>query len=70
MDHYVIRVDGLLTEDELSSFSSLQVTPETAHTVLTGDLADQAALSGVLDYLGEIGVQIVEVLKIPAERSG
>jgi hypothetical protein len=33
--------------------------------VLHGDLPDQAALASVLDYLDELGVEIVELTRVP-----
>ena len=66
MHQYVIRVDGRLPDDALTGFESLSVAPQGIQTVLSGDLPDQAALAGVLDYLTGLGVEIVEVLQVPA----
>ena len=66
MHQYVIRVDGRLPDDALTGFESLSVAPQGIQTVLSGDLPDQAALAGVLDYLNGLGVEIVEVLQVPA----
>jgi hypothetical protein len=65
MDHYVIRVDADLPENALEGFEGLFVTQQPVQTVLHGELPDQAALSGVLDRLDELGVVILEVLKVP-----
>jgi hypothetical protein len=65
MDHYVIRVEGVLSEDALKNFAEVKVAPGSVQTVLHGDLPDQASLAGILDYLDELGVEIVEVLKVP-----
>ena len=51
MTHYVIRVAGQLSDDLLTAFPHL--------------LPDQAALTGVLNHLDELGVEIVEVLMVP-----
>lgn len=69
MDHYVIRVGGRLSDGALSAFDGLQISPAPVETLLHGNLPDQAALAGVLGYLDELGVDIVEVLKIPRDRS-
>ena len=66
MDHFVIRVDGQLPDDALEGFESLSVAPQAIQTVLYGDLPDQAALTGILDHLDELGVVIVEVVKVPS----
>lgn len=68
MHQYVIRVDGRLPDDALTGFESLSVAPQGVQTVLSGDLPDQAALAGILDYLTGLGVEIVEVLQVPARR--
>jgi hypothetical protein len=65
MDHYIIRVDATLPENALEGFEGLVVTSQSAHTVLHGELPDQAALAGILDHLDELGVVILEVLKVP-----
>jgi hypothetical protein len=69
MDQYMIRVDGHLPDDAMTAFPGLEVDHEQVETVLHGELPDQAALAGVLDYLDEIGVVILEVLKVPADQS-
>ena len=69
MDHYIIRVEGELPTDVLRHFADLKVTPGSVQTVLHGDLPDQSSLAGILDYLDEIGVEIVEVLKVPPETT-
>lgn len=67
MTHYVIRVSGALSDDLLSAFPSLRSDREPVRTVLHGELPDQAALTGVLDHLDELGVQIVEVMQVPGD---
>ncbi|HEY7042131.1 MAG TPA: hypothetical protein VH419_00525 [Nocardioidaceae bacterium] len=68
MDHYVIRVDGALPDNALQDFANVSVTAGSVQTVLHGDLPDQSSLAGILDYLDALGVEIVEVLKVPRER--
>lgn len=65
MTQYVIRVAGLLSDDLLSAFPRLAATTQPACTVLHGDLPDQAALASVLDHLDELGVEIVELNRVP-----
>jgi hypothetical protein len=67
MDRYVIRIDGQLPDDALEGFETLSVAPRAVQTVLYGDLPDQAALTGILDHLDELGVTIVGVVKVPEE---
>jgi hypothetical protein len=68
VDHYLIRVGGRLPDDTMAAFAGLKVVEEPVQTVLEGQLADQAALAGVLDYLDEAGVIIIEVLKLPPDE--
>jgi hypothetical protein len=63
--HYVIRVTGELSKELLTRFPDLLVNREPVQTVLHGELPDQAALTGVLDHLDELGVHILEVVQVP-----
>ena len=47
-EHYEIRVEGVLGERWTAWFEGLQVSSEDTETVISGPLADQAALHGVL----------------------
>jgi hypothetical protein len=69
MDRYVIRIDGELPDDALDGFESLSIAPRVVQTVLYGDLPDQAALTGILDHLDEMGVTIVGVVKVPGREA-
>jgi hypothetical protein len=66
MHQYVIRVDGRLSDDALTAFEGLHIAPQGEQTVLSGYLPDQAALAGALDYLADLGVEIVEVIQVPS----
>jgi hypothetical protein len=68
MAHYVIRVKGALSNELTDNFPSLTADHESAQTVLHGDLADQAALAGLLNHLDMLGVDILEVLQVPSDR--
>jgi hypothetical protein len=69
MDQYLIRVEGVLPEQALADVVNVTVNPGSVQTVLHGDLPDQSSLAGILDYLDELGVEIVEVLKVPSGGS-
>ena len=51
---------GVATELE-----PLTVDAQRAETILHGEIADQAALHGVLDVLLEHGLQLLEVRRLP-----
>ena len=63
---YEIRVAGRLTDDALGSLEGLDAHVESAETVLVGDLVDRAALHGLLRRLRALGVELVEVRRVPS----
>ena len=65
MTRLVFRVDGDLSEELLSAFRNLTSGRQRASTTLTGDVADQEQLQGVLNLLSSLGIDVVEVLTIP-----
>jgi hypothetical protein len=62
--YYEIRVSGILPPEALVDFERLTATVEPVETVLHGPLADQAALTGLLQRLELLGVQVVEVRRL------
>ena len=62
---YRIRVRGRLGETMLSAFPGLQARASGADTVLTGPLADRAALHGVLAEIEALGLELLEVRRLP-----
>jgi hypothetical protein len=62
--HYEIRVSGVLPPEALVDFERLTATVEPVETVLHGPLTDQAALTGLLQRLELLGVQVVEVRRL------
>lgn len=65
---YKIRVRGLLCETILGAFPELRAQGRGAETVLTGELADQAALFGVLAQIEALGLELLEIRR--ANRGG
>jgi hypothetical protein len=62
---YQIRVRGQLGETIRFAFPALQALVEGGDTVLTGVLADQAALYGVLAQAEALGLELIEVRRLP-----
>jgi hypothetical protein len=58
---YEIRVRGVLGGMLLGAFPGLRAQAEGAETVLSGPLADQAALYGLLAQLEALGLELLEV---------
>ena len=63
---YQIRVRGRLGRTMLAAFPALQAQAQGEETVLTGTLADQAALYGVLAQIEALGLELLEVKRIPS----
>jgi len=62
---YSIRVRGRLGETMRSAFPALQAESSGGDTVLTGPLPDRAALYGVLAQLEALGLELLEVRRLP-----
>lgn len=62
-----IRVDAELSDELAGAFPQLVKRTQRATTTLTGDLADQQELQGVLNLLSSLGVDVIEVVTIPDE---
>jgi hypothetical protein len=63
---YRIRIRGHLGETMLSAFPALRAQVSDADTVLTGPLADNAALFGVLAQVEALGLELLEVRRLPS----
>jgi hypothetical protein len=62
---YRIRVRGHLGETMRCAFPALQARASGGDTVLTGPLADRAALYGVLAEIEALGLELLEVRRLP-----
>lgn len=63
---YQIRVKGLLGPEWADWFGGLSIAPcASGDTVLTGPMADQAALFGVLKKVRELGLPLLSVAHVP-----
>jgi hypothetical protein len=59
--YYEIRVRGLLGTTLLGAFPHLHARADGTQTVLTGPLADQSALYGLLAQLEALGLELLEL---------
>jgi hypothetical protein len=66
---YAIRVRGRLGETIRSAFPALEAETQDGDTVLTGMLADQAAVYGVLAQAEGLGLELIEVRRLPQHGS-
>jgi hypothetical protein len=62
---YRIRVCGRLGETICSAFPALRARASGGDTVLTGPLPDRAALYGVLAQIEALGLELLEVRRLP-----
>jgi len=62
---YEICVRGHLGEMMRSAFPALQAQTRGGDTVLTGVLTDPAALHGVLAEVEALGLELLEVRRLP-----
>ncbi|HUA28909.1 MAG TPA: hypothetical protein VMC03_08480 [Streptosporangiaceae bacterium] len=62
---YRIRVRGRLGQTLRSAFPALHARASGDDTVLTGPLRDRAALHGVLAEIEALGLELLEVRRLP-----
>jgi hypothetical protein len=65
LHRYRIRVRGRLGETMRPAFPTLQARARGGDTVLTGALLDRAALHGVLAEIEALGLELLEVRRLP-----
>ncbi|MER5450637.1 hypothetical protein ABT052_10255 [Streptomyces sp. NPDC002766] len=62
---FEIRIKGRVGQAFRSAFAELTVTVNPPETVLYGAGLDQAALYGILDRIQALGLELVEVRRLP-----
>lgn len=67
--NYEIRVRGRVGDDPAAALG-LAVEVEPVETVLRGSVADQEGLHGVLGRLQDIGLELVELRRLPPPEQG
>jgi hypothetical protein len=65
---YQIRVRGVLGQTISSAFPALRAQVEDGNTVLTGVLADQAALYGVLAEAEALGLELLDFRRLATDE--
>lgn len=61
---YMIRIKGVLGPTALSAFPTMVPEVEGSDTVLTGSLADQSAVFGVVAQIEVLGLELLELRPI------
>ena len=68
---YEIRIRGELGRRQCIAFEDLNVSVSGGLTLLSGRLADQAALYGVLRRLEDLGLEIIDIhSSVPGPEPG
>ncbi|MFF3491760.1 hypothetical protein ACFYWS_10465 [Streptomyces sp. NPDC002795] len=62
---FEIRIRGRLGDAFRSAFGELTIVLRPAETVLVGAGLDQAALYGILDRIQGLGLELLEVRRLP-----
>ncbi len=62
---YEIRVRGRVSEAALAAFEGMDADVATTETVLHGPVEDQTGLHGLLDRIQSLGLELVEVRRLP-----
>lgn len=63
---YEIRIRGRVRQALLEDFEGLERSVEKVETVLHGPVSDQAALHGLLNRIESLGLELVEVRRLPS----
>lgn len=71
MTIFQIRIQGSLDGHWSDWFDGMAVTDDgNGNTVLSGPLADQAALHGVLGKIHDLGLTLISVSRVTHEATG
>ena len=66
---YQIKVKGRLGDQWSDWFEGMTIISEGGMTTLTGEVADQAALHGLLIRIRDIGLQLISVNRIDSNHT-
>ena len=62
---YEIRIRGRVSQTVLDTFDQMQSSAERVETILQGPVRDQAELHGLLHRIQALGLELVEVRRLP-----
>jgi hypothetical protein len=63
---YEIRIKGRVSKALLESFEGMDSDLEPVETVLHGPVRDQAELHGLIDRIQALGLELIEVRRLPS----
>jgi hypothetical protein len=62
---YEIHIKGRVSKQVLAAFEGMDASVQSVETVLCGPLLDQAALHGLLAHIQALGLELIEVRRLP-----
>ena len=62
---YEFRIRGRLSDPVLERFDMLERDVERVETILHGPIRDQAELHGIIERVQSLGLELVEVRRLP-----
>jgi hypothetical protein len=62
---YEIRIRGRVSQTVLDTFEQMESSAERVETILHGPVRDQAELHGLLHRIQALGLELVEVRRLP-----
>ena len=68
-DYCEIRVEGVFDQRWTAWLGRVQVESEGAQTVISGLLADQPALYGLLAKIGDLGLCLISVQRLSGDEA-
>lgn len=69
MSQVEIRVKGHVDRDWSDWFGGFEITHTAGGSTLSGPIADQAELRGILSRLADLGLELVSVATSPGSRA-
>ena len=66
---YEIRVAGAVGPSVIEQFPRLEAIPDPPDTVLVGPLRDQSELHAVLALVDSLGLELVQVRRLPGSSA-
>jgi hypothetical protein len=67
---YEIRIEGLLDPHWAAWFEGLHLSSDGTQTVISGPLADQPALHGLLAKIRDLGLCLISVRRLDSGDAG
>lgn len=67
---YEVQIDGVLEAGWSEWFGGMRLDTQGGQTVLSGTVADQPALHGILDKVRDLGLSVISVRRLGLDEKG